>query len=199
MLARATRTVLVLAAAAAIGACGSPSKEFKAVAQADGLEVDLPPPAAVRGDGGAAAGADDGDDLGGGFVPIAFGLATLPAMPISQLLGMTRADIETLLSPVGSDDAEKAAGWVRYSRHLRVRYDGDVSVELTQKVPTGLSCAAAAKWIGFDQAGPAVDDDGQCSWPAGDAARALAEGVFGELDRGGCQFTARAPGLGRGK
>jgi hypothetical protein len=194
----ARRTVFIIAAAAAIGACGSPSREFKAVARADGLEVDLPPPAIAAGDAGVDAGADPGAELGGGFVPIAFGLAALPAMPIAQLLGMTRTDIETLLRPVGSDDVEKAAGWVRYSRHLRVRYEGDVAVELTQKVPAGLSCAAAATWIGFPGAGPAVETEERCDWPAGDAARALAEGVSGDLDRAGCGFTARAPVPGQG-
>ena len=187
-------TTSALVAALALAACGSQSREFKAVAQASDMQVDLPPaPPSADGDAGPEgdAGVDEEADVGEGSIPIAFGLAAVPAMPIAQLLGMNRPEIETLLRPVGADETEKAAGWVRYSRHLRVRYEGPLAVELIQKVPAELAFARAARWMGFGDAGPAVESDERCTWPAGDPARALAEGVSGELDRRDCLFTAR--------
>jgi hypothetical protein len=59
-------------------------------------------------------------------------LAEVPSMPISQLLGKRRADIETLFHPSQPGHAE---GWVEYNQHLEVRYEQDRCAELIQLVP----------------------------------------------------------------
>lgn len=170
-------------------ACGGPPREFMAVAEAPDVQVDLPPLTPVEDSDDT--GIVEETEVGEGTIPIAIGLSAVPAMPISQLLGMDRASIEILLRPVGSDETEQAAGWVRYSRHLRVRYEGPLAVELLQMVPADLTCAQAARWMGFGGAGLAVETDERCTWPAGDLDRSLAEGVHGELDLRSHLFTAR--------
>lgn len=115
-------------------------------------------------------------------------LAVIPSMPISQLLGRTRANIETLFHPARPDTEP---GWTRYNQHLIVRYEGEVALELVQLVPGGLDCVAAAHWMGFGDASPPLRRRDRCLWPPQSDRHSLGEGVSGELILQGGRFTAR--------
>jgi len=115
-------------------------------------------------------------------------LAEIPSMPISQLLGKTRAEIETLFYP---SQAGHAAAWVRYNPHLEVRYEEERCVELIQLVRDGLTCRDAARWIGFGAAMAPIHRAGSCVWPPGSLKHSLGAGVSGELLLEGGTFRAR--------
>jgi hypothetical protein len=115
-------------------------------------------------------------------------LAPIPSMPISQLLGKIRADIETLFYP---SQPGHAAGWVRYNQHLEVRYDEQRCVELVQLVPGGLTCREAARWVGFGAAMAPIYRAEKCVWPPKSLKHLLGDGVSGELILEGGMFRAR--------
>ncbi len=118
-------------------------------------------------------------------------LAPIPSMPISQLLGRTREHVETLFSPVGP---EADAGWARYNRHLVVRYEDDILVEMVQRVPGELTCLEAARWMGFGSAQPPIRRADRCVWPPESQRHRLGDGVSGELILDGGHFRARVDG-----
>jgi len=139
-------------------------------------------PLGCGGTGGAPAPSD-----GGPRVESDEPLAVIPSMPISQLLGKKRADIETLFHPSEPGHAE---GWTRYNRHLEVRYDGERCVELIQLVRVGLSCREAGRWVGFGEAMAPIYKSKRCVWPAGSIKHRLGDGVSGELILEGGIFRA---------
>jgi hypothetical protein len=115
-------------------------------------------------------------------------LANIPSMPLSQLLGKTRADIETLFHPAAEGHTE---GWVRYHDHLEVRYEQRRCVELIQLVPAKLSCIEAARWVGFGEAMAPIYQATRCVWPPGSLKHALGAGVSGDLNLDGGIFRAQ--------
>ena len=115
-------------------------------------------------------------------------LAVIPSMPLSQLLGKTRADIETLFHPSEPGHAE---GWVRYNEHLEVRYEKQRCVEMILLVRGGLTCRGAASWVGFGKAMAPIHRVGKCVWPADSLKHLLGPGVSGELVLQGGVFRAR--------
>lgn len=115
-------------------------------------------------------------------------LAVIPSMPLSQLLGKTRANIETLFHP---NEPGHAEGWVRYNEHLEVRYEKQLCVELIQLVPGGLTCRAAARWVGFGETMAPIYRADKCVWPANSLKHLLGQGVSGELVFQGGMFRAR--------
>ena len=115
-------------------------------------------------------------------------LAAIPSMPLSQLLGKTRADIETLFYPSKPGHAK---GWVRYNEHLEVRYEKQLCVEIMQLVPGGLTCRAAARWVGFGETMAPIYRADKCVWPADSLKHLLGPGVSGELVFQGGVFRAR--------
>ena len=115
-------------------------------------------------------------------------LAAIPSMPLSQLLGKTRADIETLFYPSEPGHAE---GWVRYNEHLEVRYEKQRCVELIQLAPGGLTCREAARWVGFSEAMAPIHRADKCVWPADSLKHLLGTGTSGELVYQGGVFRVR--------
>jgi hypothetical protein len=115
-------------------------------------------------------------------------LAVIPSMPLSQLLGKTRADIETLFRP---NEPGHADGWVRYNEHIEVLYEKQLCVELIQLVPGGLTCRAAASWMGFGKTMAPIYRADKCVWPADSLKHLLGPGVSGELVFQGGVFRAR--------
>lgn len=200
------RAAVILCAAAVVWAtsCGMrPPPEYHEASEAQ--DVDLRPlPAAEDGaDAGARDTADASPDGPGmGTLSLALPWGAIPSMPIAQLLGKSRADIETLVSPVKPESKEERAamrkeakeGWTRYTANLRIRYeDADVAVELEQQVPSELSCVDAAKWLGFADAESPTEADGRCVWSAGEGGARLGGGGSGDLDRKSSIFRASRP------
>lgn len=106
----------------------------------------------------------------------------IPGPPTSMqtVLGSTRKRIEARLVSDGIDGDD---GWVHYGAGLTIRYEGRRAVEVAIRVPTGLSCAEAARWAGFLQAMPPLYRVGGCAWPGLSARHRLHSGVVGELAR----------------
>lgn len=186
--------LLVLAAAAGCGM--RPPKDFHEAAEVEGVDLEPIPdvPAAEPGDAGVdadggAKGPPEDSELA--ELPVAIGLTAVPALTVADLLGKSRADVESLLDPIGPDDPENPEGWIRYSDHLKLLFSDDLVSELIQEVPEGKTCVAAARWLGFADAEEPVESDGSCKWPAGDDAHALGKGVAGELPQKTGLFHAR--------
>jgi hypothetical protein len=115
-------------------------------------------------------------------------LVEIPSMPLSQLLGKPRADVETLFHPAEAGHAE---GWVRYNDHLEVRYEQGRCVEFIQLVPAGLSCSDAARWVGFGDAMAPIFRAKACVWPPNSLKHSLGSGVSGDLSLEGGAFRAQ--------
>jgi hypothetical protein len=115
-------------------------------------------------------------------------LAEIPSMPLSQLLGKTRADIETLFHPAAEGHA---AAWVRYNDHLEVRYEQGRCVEMILAVRGGQTCKEAAAWVGFGAAMAPIYRAKTCVWPPNSIKHSLGSGVSGELILEGGTFRAQ--------
>lgn len=115
-------------------------------------------------------------------------LAEIPSMPLSQLLGKSRADIETLFRPAAAGHTE---GWVRYNEHLEVRYEQGRCVEMIQMVRGGLTCKEAARWVGFGDAMAPIYKAKKCVWPPDSLKHSLGKGVSGDLSLDGGAFRAQ--------
>jgi hypothetical protein len=197
--------VVVLCAAAALAAsCGMrPPREYHEISKTE--NVDLSPMPAPVHDADAGAGEEvdaSPDGPGMGSLSIALPWAAVPAMPIAQLLGKSRKDVEALQAPVKPvTHEEKVAarkeakeGWTRYTANLRIRFDdADIAVAIEQQVPATLSCLDAAKWLGFAEAEPPVDGKERCTWTAEAGDNSLGGGASGELDRKSAMFKAFRP------
>lgn len=102
------------------------------------------------------------------------------------LLGKKRAAIEAAIGgPQGSRD-----GWVEYAG-VELRYDGARCVGLRRTVPAGQDCEAAARWIGYPDAGAPLRRADRCEWPGISLRHRLAVGVAGSLVLAGGQFELR--------
>lgn len=102
------------------------------------------------------------------------------------LLGARRSAIEAAIGgPKGSRD-----GWVEYAG-VELRYDGARCVGLRRTVPAGLDCEAAARWIGYPDAGAPLRRADRCEWPGISLRHRLAVGVAGSLVLAGGQFELR--------
>jgi len=150
-------------------------------------------------DAGVAPACDAGREDEVALLEISVGMSTIPAMPLSGLLGNTRDSIEILLSPIRPETREERKavreqeklGWVQYTRHLKVRFtENDLAVEIVQQVPEDLSCEKAAHWMGFPNAMPAKRNEGSCEWPAGSDKHLLGKGLRGSLVFDGASFSA---------
>jgi hypothetical protein len=194
---------LCLAAGAWAASCGMvPPREFNEAANAEDVDVrPLPPPSGEPEDAGVEADASpDGPNMG--TLSVALPWSGISGMPIAKILGRTRDEIESLKMPAepGTPEQKTAAkadsklGWIRYTANLRVQFDDDdIAVSFEQEVPAGLSCEAAAKWLGFEEVAATVEKGSKCKWKKGDLGR----GVSGNLDRATQLFTASAPAASR--
>ena len=199
------RMVVVLCAAAALAAsCGMrPPREYHEISKTESVDLTPMPAPADDADAGAGEDADASPDGPGmGTLSLALPWAAVASMPIAQLLGKSRADIETLQAPAKpKTHEEKVAarkeakeGWTRYTANLRIQYDAaNVAVALEQQVPATLSCLEAAKWLGFGKAAPPVEEKARCVWTAGPGDGSLGGGASGELDRKSALFKASKP------
>lgn len=183
-----------LAAGLVAAACGMvPPPEYHVVAEAETLEVDLGPihDAGVLSEEDSDAGSQPETAV----LELGVGLATIPAISLSELLGKQRESIEVILAPVEGEtreerralkEAEKL-GWVRYTEYLKIRYtDDDFAIEMVQKVPDDVNCPQAAIWMGFRGAKAPDEKDGVCTWADG----VLGDGLSGSLDEESRMFTA---------
>ena len=189
-----------IGALAFLAGCGFvPPPEFHEVSDMD--EIVLPESmGAPSADAGVAdACAAQPETATAGNLQLGVGMTTIPAMPISELLGKTRDDIETLLAPVKPEDREEKKarkleekeGWIHYTEHLKVRFsDDDIALELVQQVPADLSCIDAAKWLGFGDAMAPVKYKDNCEWPQKSDKHLLAPDVHGKLTLDGAIFHA---------
>ncbi len=196
----------VMVSAGAIGAlaflagCGFvPPPEFNEVSELD--EIVLPE---SMGAPSADAGVTDASEAqpetaAAGNLQLGVGMTTIPAMPISELLGKARDDIETLLAPVKPETRdekkalklEKKEGWIHYTKHLKVRFsDDEIAIELVQQVPADLTCLDAAKWLGFDDAMAPKKNEDNCEWPQKSDKHLLGPGVHGKLILNNASFHA---------
>ena len=196
----------IMVSAGAIGAlvflagCGFvPPPEFNEVSDID--EIVLPESmGAPSADAGVTdASAAQPETATAGNLQLGVGMTTIPAMPISDLLGKARDDIETLLAPVKPEDRdqrkarklEEKEGWIHYTEHLKVRFsDDDIAVELVQQVPADLTCLDAAKWRGFNDAMPPKKNKDNCEWPQKSDKHLLGPDVHGKLTLDGAIFHA---------
>jgi hypothetical protein len=200
------RAAVILCGAAVVWttSCGMrPPPEYNEASEAQDVDLRPFPAAEDDADAGARDPADASPDGPGmGTLSLALPWGAIPSMPIALLLGKSRADIETLVSPVKPESKEERAvmrkeakeGWTRYTANLRIRYeDADVAVELEQQVPSELSCVEAAKWLGFADAESPTEADGRCVWSAGKGGAKLGGGESGDLDRKSSIFRASKP------
>jgi len=205
MICKATGRWAVVLCAAAVWAAGCgmrPPREYHDVSKSDGVDLAPLPPPAEDLDAGPGDDVDASPD-GPGMGALSIGLpwAAMPAMPIAQVLGKTRDDIETLQAPMKPKTPEEKAtakkeakeGWTRFTPNLKVQFDDeDIAVALEQQVPEGLSCLDAAKWLGFAGAKAPAETPERCTWTAG-GANALGNGAHGEMDQKSFLFKALKP------
>ncbi|MBK7829475.1 hypothetical protein [Nannocystis sp.] len=122
--------------------------------------------------------------------PAAPGEATPAAGPRElsgpALLGAKRSRIEAAIGAPRQTRGE----WVEYAE-LSLRYRGNRCVGLRRQVPAGLDCEAAARWLGYPDAGPALRRDNRCEWPGISLRHRLAPGVAGSLLLAGGLFELR--------
>jgi hypothetical protein len=180
-------TVTAVAVALAAAGCGMrPPPDFHEAADVDNVDLDpLPdkPAEPAPGDGGVAPDGGTTADLpeDRAELPVAVGMAAVPAIPVSAILGKTREEVESLIDPIGPDDEEQPEGWIRYSDHLKLLFVEEAVSELIQEIPEGKTCLEAALWLGFTAAKEPVQAADACRWPDNDAEHALGDGVGGEL------------------
>lgn len=193
-------SALAIGALAFLAGCGFvPPPEFNEVSEVD--EIVLPE---SIGAPSADAGVTDASEAQpetamAGNLQLGVGMTTIPAMSISELLGKTRDDIETLLAPVKPEtrDEKKALkleekeGWIHYTEHLKVRFsDDEIAIELVQQVPADLTCQDAAKWLGFGEAMAPKKNKDNCEWPQKSDKHLLGPGIHGKLTLEGASFHA---------
>lgn len=98
----------------------------------------------------------------------------------AALLGRPRWAIEAGLP---QSQPSELPGWHRYGNNLYVEYDDDGrAVRLRARVPLGLNCDEAARWMGFPWPRQAVVRSGRCMWPGAHIRHRLAKGYGGEFD-----------------
>src|SRR5688500_12147707 len=102
-----------------------------------------------------------------------------PVRPHRSWIGQSRGELEMQLAlEAGASDAE---GWTRYGEDLRIRYDLNIVIGIATRVPEGLGCTEAAKWMGFPSATLPASREGACEWP-GSAGHRLGHGHTGRMD-----------------
>jgi hypothetical protein len=94
----------------------------------------------------------------------------------AQLLGRTRADVETQLGELRVAKTGLATTPADPAMELRFR-DGRC-VSIRGHVPEDMDCLAVAAWLGYENAYPLRRSD-QCQWPGLSMKHRLAEGVEG--------------------
>lgn len=189
-----------ISALALLAGCGFvPPPEFHEVSDID--EIVLPESMGTpTADAGVTdASAEQPETVTSGDLQLGVGMTTIPAMPISELLGKARADIETLLAPVKPEDRkekkarklEEKEGWIHYTEHLKVRFsEDDIAIELVQQVPADLTCLDAAKWLGFVDAMTPKKNKDNCEWPQKSVKHLLGPDVHGKLTLEDAMFYA---------
>lgn len=184
-----TAGALLLTTVWSVAGCGmTPPPEYHNAAKADAL--DLTPLEGGEDDGDAGPTGDAAVEPSEGKLPVVVGFATIPAVPIANFLGKSREVIESLFAPVGPEDEQHPDGWVRYTDHLKLLYAEDSVTEFAQQIPSGLSCVAAAEWLGFAEVDPPAESGDRCTW-SGQPGAALGDGISGELSVKSGLFHAR--------
>lgn len=109
-----------------------------------------------------------------------------PELSGPALLGAKRSQIEAAIGAPRQTRGE----WVEYAE-LSLRYRGERCVGLRRQVPAGLDCEAAARWLGYPDAGAPLRRDDRCEWPGISLRHRLAPGVAGTLVLAGGHFELR--------
>ena len=108
-----------------------------------------------------------------------FVLAAAPA-DIASLMGRRRAWMAHRFPHTRVD-----GDWTHYGDVLAVRFENERVVEVRGSVPAGTgSCADAARWAGFGEAGPPLRRRTGCEWPGISERHRLAPGVVGGIADG---------------
>ncbi len=118
-------------------------------------------------------------------LPLFYVLDARPEAPAvtrqaGRWLGQTRAVVEATLKPSGTE-----RNWVRYGEHLALRYEGNLVVALRAHVALGMTCEAAAAWLGYrGEQGRAVPLRRRwgCEWPGLSERHRLAPKVAGRRE-----------------
>lgn len=92
-----------------------------------------------------------------------WGLPAPPPVPLDQLLGRTRAEVESIVEAPPKDLGD---GWVAYHQLWAVHYADDCAVDLRVRLAERLSCDQAARLTGFAECPCSETAEGQCLWPS---------------------------------
>ncbi len=93
----------------------------------------------------------------------AWGLSSPPRVPLDQLLGRSRAELESI---VREPPRELGDGWVAYHASWAIHYADDCAVDLRVRLPKNLDCAEVARLTGFAGCPCSESAPGQCLWPS---------------------------------
>jgi hypothetical protein len=91
-----------------------------------------------------------------------WGLPVPPPLPLDELLGRSRTEVEALLAATAPRQAD---GWHAYGDSWALRYENDCAVELRCQLPAGTDCAQAAQLTGYDSCPAQSPTARGCVWP----------------------------------
>lgn len=98
---------------------------------------------------------------------------------VARFLGEHRRELYSTYTSNGT-----RGGWTVYGSVLAAKVENRRVVGLRAQLPRSMSCQEAARWMGFDEAGPPLRRRDGCEWPGLSERHRLAPGVRGELRDG---------------
>jgi hypothetical protein len=124
----------------------------------------VPPPSEdAPPDRPVLAGSDTGSRPAVESAAGSWGLSSPPRVPLDQLLGRPRAEVESIVEapPRDLDD-----GWVAYHGSWAIHYANDCAVDLRVQLRERLPCDEVARLTGFGDCPCSESTAGQCLWPS---------------------------------
>jgi len=95
------------------------------------------------------------------------------------LLGLEPAKVAAQLK---MQPRKRQGRWLHFDQDLAVRCEAKRCTRIAVKVPTGLTCSAAAEWIGYQRPAPPLRRRDSCEWPGISRRHRLARGHAAKLD-----------------